>query len=157
MVIGVRIATETLNAIAAETNASPAFEVCGLLLGVDGSITSHRVARNVAEDPARAFEIDPATLLAAYREERGGGLSILGCYHSHPTGRPEPAARDAADAAPNGWLWLIAAGGRVALWRAVRNGPVHGRFEPVPFACLSVAAPSRSDEVKEDADDRQPG
>ncbi|PAX09804.1 hypothetical protein CKY28_02545 [Sphingomonas lenta] len=133
----VRITTETLDAIVTETIAESGREACGLLLGADDRITAHRPARNVADDPHRRFEIDPATLLAAHRAARADGPAILGCYHSHPTGSPDPSARDAADAEPNGWLWLIVGAGEARLWRAVRDGAVHGRFEPVPFTCVS--------------------
>ena len=61
-------------------------EICGILLGRDGRVNSYRIARNVAADPVRHFEIDPATLIAAERASRDGGDPILGYYHSHPAG-----------------------------------------------------------------------
>lgn len=131
-----RIATEVLDALTAEANADREREICGLLLGVGSDVTIHRSALNVAPDPRRRFEIDPASLLRAHREERLGGPSILGCYHSHPTGLPVPSAADAADAEPNGWLWLILGRENARLWRAVHCGAVHGRFDPVPLACI---------------------
>lgn len=131
-----RITTETLDAIVAETIAESGREACGLLFGTGDRIVAHRSARNVADDPRQSFEIDPAVLLDAHRAARNGGPAIVGCYHSHPTGAPEPSARDATDAEPNGWLWLIVGAGEAKLWRAVPDGPVHGRFEPVPFTCV---------------------
>ena len=124
-----RIATELVEQIIAEAAASPAAEVCGLLLGRGETIEEARSCRNVAADPARRFEIDPAALLAAHREARAGGLAILGCYHSHPTGRAEPSVQDAADAAPNGWLWIIATPRVASAWRAVDGGGRLGSFE----------------------------
>jgi hypothetical protein len=47
-----------------------------------------------------------------------------------------PSPRDAASAAPDGMLWLIAAGGEVRAWRAVEDGPVEGRFEAVALGVL---------------------
>ncbi len=119
-------------------------EVCGLLLGParhdgDHTVTSIQPCRNVAANPARHFEIDPAALIAAHRSARTNGRPILGHYHSHPSGDPIPSATDAAAASPDGWIWLIAAQGEVHAWRAVRDGAVHGRFDPValiePPAC----------------------
>ena len=136
-----RISTALLAAIEAEAAASPDREICGLLFGTSGAIAASRPARNVAADPRSTFEIDPATLLAAHRGHRGGGPAIVGCYHSHPSGDPEPSARDAADAEPNGWLWLIVAAGKARLWRAVAAGERHGRFDPVALACVADPPP----------------
>jgi proteasome lid subunit RPN8/RPN11 len=140
MAVKSRIATETLAAIMAEATVAHPLEVCGLLLGHDELVTAHMPAANVAADPLSRFEIDPAVLLGAHRGQRVGGPSILGCYHSHPHGPPSPSVRDAADAEPNGWLWLIVARGEVRLWRVMSDGAVHGRFDPVPFACVEGPA-----------------
>ena len=125
------VSTDLLRLIRAEAAASPEVEVCGLLLGRDGRVEEARPCRNVAADPARRFEIDPAALLAAHRAARAGGPAILGCYHSHPSGHAQPSARDAAAAEPNGWLWLIVAGEELRGWRAVDGGTVWGRFDRV--------------------------
>jgi proteasome lid subunit RPN8/RPN11 len=93
-------------------------EVCGLLLGELGCIKEIRPALNVAADPARHFELDPATLLAAHKAARAGGPTILGHYHSHPSGLAEPSATDAASAAPDGSLWLIIGRCEARLWIA---------------------------------------
>ena len=112
-------------------------EACGLLLGsrdAEGRehITGIRPAANVAEDPARHFEIDPATLIAAFRDERAGaGLALLGWYHSHPMGEAIPSARDRACAPGDGRIWAIIAQGEVRLWRDCAHG-----FEMLP-TCLS--------------------
>jgi proteasome lid subunit RPN8/RPN11 len=92
-------------------------------------------AKNTSAHPERAFEIDPATLLRTHREARGSGQIVVGHYHSHPNGKPEPSLRDAANALENNQLWLIVAGGQVHGWRVVSNDPggsaIHGRFLPV--------------------------
>ena len=88
-------------------------ECCGLLLGQGGQITHTRRAANVHADPAFQFEIDPAALLAAHRGARGGGLQVLGYYHSHPNGRAQPSPRDQAAAAGDGRVWAIVARGAV--------------------------------------------
>lgn len=93
-------------------------EICGLLLGDPGWIHEICPAANVAADPARHFELDPRTLLAAHKSARAGGPTVIGHYHSHPGGRPEPSSTDAACAALDGSLWLIIGGGDARLWVA---------------------------------------
>jgi proteasome lid subunit RPN8/RPN11 len=139
-----RISTAVLDAIRAEADEVGTREVCGLLFGTAEAITAHEPARNVAIDPRCAFEIDPAALLAAHRAQRNGGPALIGCYHSHPSGSSDPSPRDAADAAPNGWLWLIIGRGGARLWRAGVTGERHGRFDPVALACVDTPASSEN-------------
>lgn len=106
-------------------------EVCGLLLGEGGRITVVEQCANVSSAPATRFELDPAALIAALRAARSGGHQVIGHYHSHPTGDPRPSPTDAADAAPDGAIWIIVGAGEVAAWRAVERGALHGRFDPV--------------------------
>jgi desampylase len=107
----------------------PEVEICGLLLGRGAVVEELRACANVAADPADSFEIDPAALIAAHREARGGGLAPIGHYHSHPRGPAEPSARDAAMAEPGSW-WLIAGEGQVRGWRARADGG----FDPVTLS-----------------------
>lgn len=109
-------------------------EACGLLFGGGERIDRASVAANIAPDPRRHFEIDPAALFAALRAERAGGESIAGYWHSHPAGDTRPSVTDAAMAQGDGRLWLIVAGGAADLWRAVEHGKLHGRFDPVQLA-----------------------
>jgi proteasome lid subunit RPN8/RPN11 len=116
--------------VAEAARAAPA-ECCGLLLGRDGRISEARAAANVADDPLRHFEIDPAALFAAHREARGGGPELLGYYHSHPTGHPAPSATDCEHASGDRRAWAIVAGGNVAFWRDGEGG-----FESLEVAVL---------------------
>ena len=125
-----RISTALLRRMIADAAAAPD-EICGLLFGAADAIAAAQPCRNVAADPATRFEIDPAALLAAHRAARNGGPAPIGCYHSHPTGDPTPSPRDAADAAPDGSLWLIVAGGKARLFRALPHGALHDRFDAV--------------------------
>jgi proteasome lid subunit RPN8/RPN11 len=100
-----------------------------LLLGEGADIARAMACANVAADPHRRFEIDPAALFAVMRAERGGGTRWIGCYHSHPSGEARPSAADAAAAAPDGKLWVILAGHDVTAWRACEHGAVNGRFD----------------------------
>lgn len=118
----VRISSEALAAIRAHAAADPAFEVCGLLFGTADHVSAVTPTPNVASDPARQFEIDPQALFAAIRAERAGGPTLVGYYHSHPSGRPEPSAADQHMAAGDGRLWLIVAGDDVTAWWATKTG-----------------------------------
>jgi desampylase len=108
-------------------------EVCGLMVGRDGVVDQLVPARNVAANPARSFEIDPATLLATHRTARGQGRQVIGHWHSHPNGRREPSRRDAARATDNGQIWLIIAGGDITAWRAQARNPGPATFVSVPL------------------------
>ena len=126
------ISSAALQCIIADAHADPARECCGLLFGEPMRIVRAETCANVAGDPARTFEIDPAALFAALRAERAGGDRVIGYWHSHPSGDVRPSATDAAMAAADGKLWLIVAGNAVGLWRA-RTEPTGGRFESVAY------------------------
>ncbi len=102
-------------------------ETCALLFGAALKVTAFAETPNVAPDPICAFEIDPASLIAAHRSERRGGPALVGVFHSHPNGRAGPSPDDVAAAAPNGWIWMIAAGGSMTAWQA----DVQGGFTPL--------------------------
>jgi proteasome lid subunit RPN8/RPN11 len=89
-------------------------ECCGLIEGVDGkdgwqALGIHEAA-NVADDPSRHFLIDPQVQFDLLRSLRGSGRRIIGCFHSHPDGVPEPSATDRANAYESDFLYLIAGG-----------------------------------------------
>jgi proteasome lid subunit RPN8/RPN11 len=151
----VEIASRVHETLLAQAAIAPDQECCGLLLGTPGRIADVVPARNVAADPARSFEIDPATLLHTHRAARGAGFRIIGHYHSHPNGRAEPSLRDAARAVENGDIWLIIAahsvtghsvtgqgvtGHSVNGWRVTASdtggSAVHGRFLPVTLVTV---------------------
>lgn len=95
-----------------EDEARAAFpkECCGLIEGVcEGGICNvtalHRT-ENLSDAPDR-FEIDPAAHVALLRKLRGTKRAIVGCYHSHPNGKPEPSPRDRDRALDEDFVWLI--------------------------------------------------
>lgn len=118
----VTISRQVLDDLFARAAASPDAEICGLLFGEAGRITAAQPAANVAADPTRRFEIDPAALIAAHRAGRGGGARLIGHYHSHPTGDPASSPRDAAESAGDGMLWLVIAGGEATVSRSTAPG-----------------------------------
>jgi proteasome lid subunit RPN8/RPN11 len=97
--------------IVQETRAAFPRECCGLLEGItEGEsvrIDAAHPTRNLAESEDR-FEIDPREQFALLRAARDRGREIVGCYHSHPNGRPEPSPRDLENAGEEGFVWLIA-------------------------------------------------
>lgn len=80
-------------------------ECCGLLVGKDGDPREAREAvamENVKEDErSRRFLIDPLDLMKAEERLDAEGKTILGFYHSHPTGVATPSEFDRAHA----WPW----------------------------------------------------
>lgn len=107
-------------------------EACGILLGEGGRIVAARAARNVHPAPRTHFEIDPRALIDAHRAARAGGPEVIGYFHSHPEGPPEPSATDRASAAGDGRVWAIIApndpGADVRFWRDGEQG-----FTPLSF------------------------
>ena len=129
MAIGVTSAV--LDAILVEARAAHPRECCGLLFGSDAAVTAHRPAANVHPAPQTRFEIDPQALIDAHRAMRQGGPRLVGYYHSHSCGPPEPSPTDGALAAGDGMIWAIAGEGRVELWHAGEDGMV-----PLPYRAL---------------------
>ena len=122
-----RVTREAIDRLQAEAKASGSKECCGLLLG-DGAVEAARPAANVAADPRRRFEIDPQALVDMHRAAREGGPSVIGYYHSHPTGLAAPSDTDRAMAAGDGTVWAIVGEDGVTFWRDGRDG-----FEPLPY------------------------
>jgi len=97
-------------------------EACGLLLGHGAHIAQARECANLAANPERHFEIDPAALIAAHRAARAGGPQVLGYFHSHPNGLARPSATDQAAAARDGRIWAIVADDAVTCWCDAPSG-----------------------------------
>lgn len=118
----IHLARGIIAAIREEAARAHPDEACGLLLGRGQNVAQIRPCANVAPDPSRHFEIDPAALIAAFRAERAGEQQVLGYYHSHPTGHAAPSKTDAAMAARDGRVWAICGGKTVSWWRDGANG-----------------------------------
>jgi len=127
----IEVTSGTMATLREEAARAAPEECCGLLVGAGRRVLEARPAANVAPDPARRFEIDPAALFAAHRSARDGGSQLLGYYHSHPEGHPVPSATDCEHASGDNRVWAIIAGGEVAFWR---DGP--GGFASVEFSIV---------------------
>ena len=106
-------------------------ECCGILRGEGDRVSAVELAQNVAADPTRHFEIDPAALFSAGKDVRSGGIPVLGYFHSHPNGVAAPSATDVAQAAPDGRFWLIIAAGAINAWQPVVTDTQVTGFTPV--------------------------
>jgi desampylase len=95
-----------LECVAHAREAAPD-ECCGLLLGRGDEILDAVRARNVSDEPATRFLIDPADHFAALHSARCRGLEVIGFYHSHPSSAPEPSPRDIAEFAYPNHLYAI--------------------------------------------------
>ena len=97
----------------AEARAAFPHECCGLIEGTRDGETVNALAlhptTNLANDPAGGFEIDAAVHLRLLRTLRQIGREVVGCYHSHPNGKPVPSERDRACDVEEGFVWIIAA------------------------------------------------
>ena len=118
----VEVTSGTIATLLEEATRAHPRECCGLLLGQGARIALAQPAANVHPEPERHFEIDPKALIAAHRAARAGGLELLGYYHSHPNGRPDPSAEDQAMAERAGRIWAIVASGNVLWWRDGAGG-----------------------------------
>ena len=70
-------------------------------------------------------------LVDAHRAARSGGQQVLGYFHSHPAGPPEPSATDRSCAAGDGRVWAILAGDDVRFWKDGEQG-----FTALSFAVI---------------------
>lgn len=121
-------------------------EACALLVGhsAGGALTVTEIvpAQNVSTDPDREFELDPAVHIATLRRlrdeagnESGRTNSIIGHWHSHPNGKNQPSAKDAAMVSDPGLVWLISAvhDGRAEPARAFRAVAKDDGFTFIPL------------------------
>ena len=106
-----------------------------MLLGLGDEVVDAVRARNIADDPATRFLIDPADHFAARRDARARGLEVVGFYHSHPRSAAEPSARDIAEFSYPNHLYLIvslrAEPAEIALFRFV-----DGNFHRLSFVTV---------------------
>lgn len=86
-------------------------ECCGLLIA-EGRAQVYLPCKNVAGNPAEAFEIDAGDWVAA--ESRG---EILAVVHSHPQGEPCLSNDDRHIQVAHGLPWLLAVNGEVRQFR----------------------------------------
>ena len=101
------LARDVRDAVVAHAREEAPWECCGLLFGRGSEVVETSRARNIADEPATRFLIDPEDHFAGRRLARARGLEVVGFYHSHPGSPPEPSERDIAEFSYPGHLYLI--------------------------------------------------
>jgi proteasome lid subunit RPN8/RPN11 len=136
--------------LAVERHAAAAYpeECCGVLVGRsldDGA--GHLVERVLSVDNERQdsrgnrYLIHPETVLAAEREARRSGLSIVGYYHSHPDHPAQPSDFDREHAWPHlSYVIVSVRRGEVADTRSWRLADDRTRFEEETLSAQPLSA-----------------
>ncbi len=115
-----RIAEPFVDAmLRAAVDAAPR-EACGLLVGRRREVVRVVPAANSDPSPAR-YTIAPEDHFAALRAARRDGFEVIGAWHSHPHGGPEPSPTDSAEAAPDFFYLIVglAPAPAIAVWQLV--------------------------------------
>lgn len=87
-------------------------EVCGVLGGCqddrEATVDTVRSVPNVADTPRTRYELDPERQLAVIEGIETDGGDVIGFYHSHPEGPPEPSATDRTQASwPEAYYLIV--------------------------------------------------
>jgi len=115
-----RIAANLLTGLVSAARDAAPREACGLLVGRGREVVRVVPARNADPSPTR-YTVAPEDHFAALRAARRDGLDVIGAWHSHPAGTPEPSASDTAEATVD-LVYLIVGlqpEPAVAAWRLV--------------------------------------
>jgi len=131
------------DAIVDRARESAPEESCGVLGGSyepigQSVVRSQYPAENVADRPRTRYRIDPEDQLAIFESIEARGEAIVGFYHSHPRGPPEPSATDNAQATWPDRSYVIVSLDPLAVgswrWRtATDNHEETGAFEREPI------------------------
>ena len=114
-------------------------ECCGLLVGRQDEILEAVPASNGAADPTRRYEISPVDYFAQIRrcrrinEAQSERFAVVGAYHSHPRGTPEPSETDVEQACRD-FVFVIVGLGAPAGGMEIRAYTLDAdRLIPVPL------------------------
>ena len=100
------IPQDIYDAIVAHAREGKPEEVCGLLRGREGQVTSLHRCQNVAANRITDYVVDPQALLLQFDWEEAGD-SLIAIYHSHPVDPAYPSASDAINAYYPDSIYLI--------------------------------------------------
>jgi proteasome lid subunit RPN8/RPN11 len=73
---------------------SPDAEICGLISSKNNEPVHCHPIKNVAENPANRFLLDPKQHISAVKKMRENGEALFAVYHSHPTAPACPSTLD---------------------------------------------------------------
>jgi len=101
-----------LNQIIHHAESEFPFECCGLLTGIDTTISNFQPCRNTSRSE-KSFQIHPKELFDFFRSIRVSELDFLGIYHSHPQATANPSKRDKNEFYyPGISYWIISLAGQ---------------------------------------------
>ncbi len=106
----VEVQLSVLGALVEHARDALPHECCGLLVGTQTRIERSARARNLRASPTQ-YQIDPADHFRTIRSARAEGLLVVGAYHSHPHGAPEPSPTDLVEASDPTLLYVIVSPG----------------------------------------------
>lgn len=126
--------------IRGEAEAAYPNECCGLLVGwrdaAQTVVSRARPSPNVtAGDPTETFEVSAQLRFDLMRELEGARETIVGHYHSHPDGPPDPSKQDLEQAWEPDLIWLIVAVDKGVARRPTAHAIDADRrgFRPIPL------------------------
>ena len=103
----VRINESSYSGIIRHAEAGFPHEVCGVLIGLDHTITHYKECNNLnAERAHDRYELDPLSFKQADDWARDRGKEIIGIYHSHPDHPSLASETDRQRAWPE-WIYII--------------------------------------------------
>jgi desampylase len=98
--VPVLVSPTLLRALLSAHGAAVDAEPCAVLIGRAEArglrVLEARPTPNVHPAPARGFVVEPAALVAASRDARERGLSVVGAWHGHLRGPAWPSLADEA-------------------------------------------------------------
>jgi len=106
-------------AIVAHARDAYPMECCGLLVGAGRRVAFAVRMQNMADSPTR-YRLDDRAHIELRKVLRAftPSLAIVGVYHSHPDGTPEPSPTDLSEAYYSEWVYVIVGGVRRRQLRA---------------------------------------
>jgi aspartate-semialdehyde dehydrogenase len=90
----IRVPQEMIETMVAHARVGAPQEVCGIIAGDNGNLRRLFRARNVAEDPLTAYQIDPEEQLRIFKTIDRQNWDVVGVYHSHPASPARPSPTD---------------------------------------------------------------
>lgn len=95
-----------LRAMEAHAREAAPQEAVGAVLGTAERAVRYAPLQNRSGTPGVAFSVDPLELVRVDGAARDQGLRVLGLFHSHPGGRPEPSGIDRDQSWPGFACWI---------------------------------------------------
>jgi proteasome lid subunit RPN8/RPN11 len=99
-------------------------------------------ASNGAAEPTRHYEISPVDYFAQIRrcrrinEAQSENFAVVGAYHSHPLGGPEPSETDTAQAFRDFVFLIVGLGGTAGGMQIGAHALHDDRLTPVPLTVV---------------------